>query len=1495
MKKKNTILCVLSLFSLGVVIPLVNANNDIKIHATEADNIFTALGIKENDINESSLLIDPLSPVNASTNKAGLGCQFTFKEQMDVTNSDGFAFRIKNLANQVLQTRLCINTNDKGYTLTNSSVDLYDLNGNKTAAVCGFRFVTIPANFDGVAIVRWNTMVPYRWDGADNWSIATNANKLVKGSEGQTAYPSGKTDKIAFYVEKNANNDHSIVNPFVVSNFYTFVEDESNVEVVKYENPLNIAFSDNLGSCYYPKTASSLLEACNASEDNINDNAICIDPLDPIANTGDKGGIIDLKGNHYIGASDGIALRVKNTAKNTIKTKLYFEIKSGIDGTQSGYSLTGGTIYFYGLDGKVSEYNATSTDRTMVIPSFFDGVIYMPYSSFVPYKYQGTTNWGNATIANKLVKGSTGLTAYPEGRMASLSFYIQKDSAHTTANINPFILNEVYGVSENESSFTVIKHEGAFKASTANGKDNMNVYAYPLAKQTYEFYINGVKTLESDMAKYDLANNDVKLSYGEKLSFNVEALNNVTIQSVTIDDNPISDYSFINYNEEEATHIVNVTTSSETLYEITASYDESQVDISFDDKAYTGPLNIKENSKVVVKVNAKNNYKIANVLVNGEIITLDEDNSFEIDATSNTNIEVISCLDYLEFADFNLINSKLDNTAFVMDPTLTSGANNAGGNILSSKNIELANTTSIALRIKNLEDYDYIIHTLYIQCTDNYSYSLYDSTIRYISLDGTEITTSMSSRQVKIPASFDGYMVIDYNQLIEIKAGGGYFWDKRGSDHLTIDKYPTKKLSFVSFYFPVNNDMAKINELVVGSDVYTISSDNIKQYVNSLSTNKNTLVDSIIVKNYPANTINVKCNNENVTLNKNTFNYANTITITPNTGYTITSAKINDDSFVANEDGSFSLRINKDYGENVVIDVITSQKIYYTIEANYDSTANLLTINGTDYEALSKYEEDSEVTIEVVSYENYVIDSVKVNGEVITLVDNKYTLKITANTVIEIISHLDYNEYSSFAEINSEINEKAMVFDPTLTSGATNDGGHIYLTHPVELANTTSIALRVKNLEDYDYIINTLYLQLTDNYSYSTYNSIIRFISLDGTETTTSMGARQIKVPANFDGYMVIDYNQLVEIKTGGNYFWDKKSDDDKLTLDKYPTKKLSYISIYFPVNNDMAKINELVIGSDVYTITNEAIKGYKELSLANTTIPETINTKYFPVFSKNITCNNENVTLNTNTVSYGDTIIITPNTGYTITSVKLNNIELAKNNDGTYSYKIREELTDDIVLYVEASPCYKVVVMADDNVKVSLDEKEFIVIGNKDIEFSVTLNKGYEVDYVKANGTIINEENGKYTVSIKENVNIDVKTKLTNYTITYNLDGGTNNANNKTTFTINDAFTLLDAYKEGYEFMGWYKLVDGKEVEVTRIVKGSSENLVLYASFKKIDDEKPNDSSTISEEPSSNEETSSNNGNEKPSKGCKSTTLPTLLSLISIIGTLLITKKNKE
>ena len=73
---------------------------------------------------------------------------------------------------------------------------------------------------------------------------------------------------------------------------------------------------------------------------------------------------------------------------------------------------------------------------------------------------------------------------------------------------------------------------------------------------------------------------------------------------------------------------------------------------------------------------------------------------------------------------------------------------------------------------------------------------------------------------------------------------------------------------------------------------------------------------------------------------------------------------------------------------------------------------------------------------------------------------------------------------------------------------------------------------------------------------------------------------------------------------------------------------------------------------------------------------------------------------------------------------------------------------------------------------------------------------------------------------------------KKTKYTITYKLDGGTNNSKNPSKYYITTAtVTLKDPTKKGYTFKGWYSDKNFK-TKVTKIKKGSTGNVTLYAKW---------------------------------------------------------------
>ena len=77
---------------------------------------------------------------------------------------------------------------------------------------------------------------------------------------------------------------------------------------------------------------------------------------------------------------------------------------------------------------------------------------------------------------------------------------------------------------------------------------------------------------------------------------------------------------------------------------------------------------------------------------------------------------------------------------------------------------------------------------------------------------------------------------------------------------------------------------------------------------------------------------------------------------------------------------------------------------------------------------------------------------------------------------------------------------------------------------------------------------------------------------------------------------------------------------------------------------------------------------------------------------------------------------------------------------------------------------------------------------------------------------------------------------KIESYTITYELDGGTNAPENPAGYNVETGtITLKDPAKAGYTFEGWYMAEGFTGNAVTEIVQGSTGDITLYAKWEQI------------------------------------------------------------
>lgn len=95
--------------------------------------------------------------------------------------------------------------------------------------------------------------------------------------------------------------------------------------------------------------------------------------------------------------------------------------------------------------------------------------------------------------------------------------------------------------------------------------------------------------------------------------------------------------------------------------------------------------------------------------------------------------------------------------------------------------------------------------------------------------------------------------------------------------------------------------------------------------------------------------------------------------------------------------------------------------------------------------------------------------------------------------------------------------------------------------------------------------------------------------------------------------------------------------------------------------------------------------------------------------------------------------------------------------------------------------------------------------------------------------------ENTKYTDGMwikASDITLQAEWNPIPYTITYNLNGGTNSEQNPTTYSAETKIDLKNPTRNGYKFLGWYSDSSYKN-KVSEIAIGSHDNITLYAKWE--------------------------------------------------------------
>ncbi len=561
-----------------------------------------------------------------------------------------------------------------------------------------------------------------------------------------------------------------------------------------------------------------------------------------------------------------------------------------------------------------------------------------------------------------------------------------------------------------------------------------------------------------------------------------------------------------------------------------------------------------------------------------------------------------------------------------------------------------------------------------------------------------------------------------------------------------------------------------------------------------------------------------------------------TLTFTPNLGYKIASVKVNNTdvtSKVSNNRYTIS-----NISQNTIV-VATFEAINYSLSVSasgggsvtYDGT-NIT--NGTQTFTVN---EGSAVTLTFTCNTGNRLKSVKVNNTDVTsqVSNNKYTIsKISQNTTVVV----------TFEAITYSLN-----------ISASGSGSISY--------NGTSIANGTQNFSVNEG--SSVTLTFTPNSGYR-----LASVKVNNTDVTSQVSNNQFTI-SNISknttvevAFQMISYSLSITSSAGGTISYNSVKVSDG--TQNFSVNSGSSVTLAFTPNIGYrlasVKVNDTDVTSQVsnnqYTISNIS---------QNTSVVVTF--EAIPTYSLSITTSAGGTVLyNSIYVTNGSrsfsvyegssaTMTITPNYGYRLVSVKVNDTDVTSqvlNNQYTISNITQN--ADVIVTFEEIPPLtYSLNISASvggtvsyNSESVSEGTKTYYVNEGSSATLTITPNAGYRLASVKVNNTDVTSQvsNNKYTISnISQNTTVEVTFSAITHTLTVSASGygvvtyqGNEVRNLNRSYSVNEGVsaTISFAPDEGYRIAS----VKVNDVDVTSevvdnqyVVSNIKEDIWIVVTFE--------------------------------------------------------------